>query len=181
MRFWQKQAPELSWSRSRPYHKNDNRFVEQKNSSIVRSYLGYQRLDTVEQVKAMNCLYQKLRLYYNLFQPVLRMSCKEILPQADGTSRVRHRYGPARTPFHRLCATEAVPQEETEALSQLRTRTNPRWLRVETRELADAILRMPNAANSPEPQNVYLTLFRPHALRATAPVTLSFDRTEALR
>jgi hypothetical protein len=181
MRFWQKQAPALSWSRSRPYHKNDNRFVEQKNSSIVRSRLGYQRLDTVEQVKAMNCLYGKLRLYYNLFQPVLRMSRKEILPQADGTSRVRHRYGPARTPFHRLCATEAVSQEEREALSQLRTRTNPRSLRVGTRQLADAILRMPNAAKSAEAQNVYLTLFRPHAVGATAPVTFSFDRTEALR
>ena len=181
MRFWREAVPGLVWSRSRPYHKNDNRFVEQKNSSIVRSYLGYQRLDTVEQVKAMNRLYDKLRLYYNLFQPVLRMSCKEMIPQEDGSYLVRHRYGQARTPFDRLCGTEAISHEEKEAFTQLRAQTNPRRLRVEIRELADAILRMPNAAKSAEAQNVYLTLFGPHAAGATAPVTLSFDRMGPLR
>lgn len=181
MRFWQRRAPALSWSRSRPYHKNDNRFVEQKNSSIVRAYFGYQRLDTVEQVKAMNCFYEKLWLYYNLFQPVLRLGQKEIIPQGKGTYRVRHRYGPARTPFDRLCATGAISQEKEEGLIQLREQTNPRRLRVEIRELADAILRMPNAAKSPQVQDVYLTLYRPHAVARTAPVTLSFDRMDRLR
>jgi len=178
LRFWRKAAPQLAWSRSRPYHKNDNRFVEQKNSSIVPAYLGYQRLDSVEQVKAMNCLYQKLWVYYNLFQPVLRLSHKEIIPQEEGTYRVRHQYGPASTPFDRLCATQAISREKKEALTQLRERTNPRRLRGEIRELADAILRMPGAAKSSQAQNVYLTLYRSHIMGSEIPVTLSFDWTQ---
>jgi hypothetical protein len=181
LRFWQERAPALSWSRSRPYHKNDNRFVEQKNSSIVRTYFGYQRLDTVEQVKAMNRFYQKLWLYYNFFQPVLRLHHKEVTPQADGTCRVRHRYGTARTPLHRLCATDTISREEKETLKLLREQTNPRRLRVEIREQVDAILRMPNTADSPQAQNVYLTLYGRQLVEPTAPVTLSFDRMEPLR
>src|SRR5512136_830179 len=54
LRFWQGLTPKPHLSRSRPYNKNDNRFVEQKNSTLVRSYLGYDRLDTVAQTLAVN-------------------------------------------------------------------------------------------------------------------------------
>lgn len=178
LRFWRTAAPQLAWSRSRPYHKNDNRFVEQKNSSLVRSYFGFARLDTVEQVKAMNRLYEKLWLYYNLFQPVLRLSEKEVIPQEGGAYRVRYRHGLAHTPFDRLCALGAISQEKKEALLQLRARTNPRRLRAEIRELAAAILRMPKAT---ETQDVYLTMYRLPIRKSASPVTLSFDRMEAAR
>jgi len=178
LRFWRKVAPGLSWSRSRPFHKNDNRFVEQKNSSLVRTYLGYQRLDTVEQVKALNQLYDRLWLYHNLFQPVMRLNHKEMVLQEGGSYRLRHQYDLACTPLERLCATGAVSQEKKEALLELRARTNPRRLRVEIRELADAILRMPNAT---EPQDVYLTLACPPLQGPASPVTLSFDRRKPLR
>ena len=56
VRFWKDQVTGVQLSRSRPYHKNDNRFVEQKNSSLVRQYFGTLRLDTPDQVAAMNAL-----------------------------------------------------------------------------------------------------------------------------
>ena len=59
-------VPQLKWSRSRPYQSNDNRFVEQKNSFLIRKVFGQERLDSVAQVNAMNRLYEQLRLYYNL-------------------------------------------------------------------------------------------------------------------
>jgi hypothetical protein len=173
MRFWRRAAPSLSWSRSRPFHKNDNRFVEQKNSSIIRSYFGYQRLDTTEQVKAMNRFSEKLWIYYNLFQPVLRVRSREMIPQPDGTYRVRQRYGLASTPLDRLCATGTLSQEHMDRLIKLRQTTNPRKLRLEMRELADAILRMPGADDSRKSQNVFETLH--------SPVTLSFERMTPLR
>ena len=60
-------------SRSRPYQKNDNRYVEQKNDTLVRQYLGELRLDTPEQIAAGNALYEWMWLYYNLFQPVMHL------------------------------------------------------------------------------------------------------------
>jgi len=92
LRLWQEWVPGLTWSRSRPYEKNDNRFVEQKNSSIIRAYMGYQRLDTVTQVRTMNEFYEKLRLYYNFFQPVMRLADKHFLPLEGGGSRLRRSY-----------------------------------------------------------------------------------------
>jgi hypothetical protein len=62
LRFWRGLKPKPELSRSRPYNKNDNRFVEQKNSTLVRAYLGYDRLDTVAQTLAVNELYEKMWL-----------------------------------------------------------------------------------------------------------------------
>ena len=68
----------LALSRSHPYQKNDNRNVEQKNYSLVRAYLGYERLDTPAQSMAVNALYDRMWLYYNLFQPVMHLESKEV-------------------------------------------------------------------------------------------------------
>jgi len=70
LHFFKDIIPGVELSRSRPYHKNDNRSVEQKHSTLVRAYLGYDRLDTVAQTIAVNQLYDKIWVYYNLFQPV---------------------------------------------------------------------------------------------------------------
>ncbi len=82
LRFWRKTVPNLRLSRSRPYRKNDNRMVEQKNSTLVRAYLGHERLDSVAQTLAVNQLYEKLWLYYHFFQPVMRLAEKTLLPAA---------------------------------------------------------------------------------------------------
>jgi transposase InsO family protein len=88
LRFFGEAVHGVRLSRSRPYHKNDNRIVEQKNGSLVRSFLGYERLDTVAQTLALNRLYEKMGWYCNLFQPVLHLQEKVYLP-AEGNRPAR--------------------------------------------------------------------------------------------
>ena len=77
IRYFGEAMTGLHLSRSRPYRKNDNRFVEQKNATLVRAYLGYERLETPGQCTALNALYDQLWVYYNLFQPVLHLVGQE--------------------------------------------------------------------------------------------------------
>ena len=74
--------------------------------SLIRGYVGYGLLDTVAQVQLLNAIYDKLWLYHNFFQPVLRLEDKTLTP--DG-QRLRRRFSPARTPFARLCAGGGNP------------------------------------------------------------------------
>jgi hypothetical protein len=128
VRFWGTAVTGLTLSRSRPYQKNDNRFVEQKNATLVRASLGDFRLDTAGRCAALDTLYDDLWGYYNLFQPVLHLVEKS----ATGT-RVRRKWDAAQTPFERLCATAALPAAlpaaRRAAPERLREQTNPRALR----------------------------------------------------
>ena len=145
LRFWHALQPSPQLSRSRPYHKNDNRFVEQKNSTLVRAYLGYDRLDTVAQTLAVNQLYDKMWVYYNLFQPVMRLSEKTWIQEEGQPSRVKRRFDKAATPFDRLCAAKAISQKRKEQLEAFRDQTNPRQLRQEIYDLIDYIASLPCA------------------------------------
>ena len=127
-RFWQEKAKGVHLSRSRPYHKNDNPHVEQRNHNPVRTYLGYERLDTVDQTQAVNDLYDQMRLYHNLFQPVMRVVEKTVVSEPGQATRIRRRYDDARTPFDRLCATETLSPQQRTRLTALRKRINPRQL-----------------------------------------------------
>lgn len=179
LRFWKEAIHGLQLSRSRPYHKNDNRMVEQKNSTLVRAYLGFDRLDTVAQTLAVNHLYDRMWLYYNFFQPVMRLTAKKLIPAEGQRSRVKRRYDQARTPFDRLCATKAITPERREQLEALRDQTNPRQLRREIYDLIDYIFSLPGAVPG-KTEDVYQTLANPQK-GADSPVTLSFDRTIAFR
>ena len=145
VRFWYGLTPKPHLSRSRPYNKNDNRFVEQKNSTLVRSYLGYDRLDTVAHALAVNELYDKMWLYYNFFQPVMRLAEKTSIREEGQPSRVKRRFDQAATPFDRLCATNAISEELAGELRIVREQTNPRQLRQEINELLAYIAALPCA------------------------------------
>jgi len=79
LRFWGAAISGLTLSRSRPYHKNDNRLVEQKNDTLVRASVGYGRLDTPTQVAALDALYEQLWVYDSRFQPVLHLLEKGVV------------------------------------------------------------------------------------------------------
>jgi len=161
LHFWAEMVHNVRLSRSRPFHKNDNPFVEQKNSTLVRAYLGNERLDTVAQTLALNQLYVKMWLYYNFFQPVMHLLEKTFIPAAEGRSaRTKRRYDQARTPFDRLCETEALNDNERERLDTLRERTNPRTLRQEIHGLIDYLFSLPNAVEG-RTENVHETLAFP--------------------
>lgn len=124
VRFWGEAITGLTLSRSRPYHKNDNRFVEQKNATLVRAYLGHGRLDTPAQAAALDQLYEQLWLYYNLFQPVLHLITKEVTSE-----RLRRRWDTATTPYQRLLATAVLDPDWQATLDTRHAQTNPRQLR----------------------------------------------------
>jgi len=124
VRFFGEAITGLRLSRSRPYRKNDNRFVEQKNDSLVRAYFGTARLDTRAQCDALNALYDQMWTYYNLFQPVLHLESKEVME-----GRLRRRWDRAATPYERVLRTEVLTQDTQQRLAALRAATNPRQLR----------------------------------------------------
>ncbi len=185
VRFWKEKVKGVTLSRSRPFQKNDNRFVEQKNSTLVRAYLGSARFDTAQQTNAINQLYEKMWLYYNFFQPVMRLREKTtdpLLSADDQPSRIKRRFDQGRTPFDRLCETDAIPQEQMEQLRTLRAQVNPRQLRQEIYQLIDQIFLLPPAAPN-QTEDVYQTLSTPTTTQKGEgfSVTLSFETMASLR
>lgn len=134
VRFWGEAITGLTLSRSRPYQKNDNRFVEQKNDTLVRAYLGHQRLDTASQCDALNALYIEMGVYYNLFQPVLHLIGKEVI-----AGKLHRRWDAAQTPYQRLVATDTLASTVAQGLAALHTATNPRRLR---QQMYDALAQL---------------------------------------
>jgi hypothetical protein len=132
-------------SRSRPYRKNDNRFVEQKNSTLVRAYLGYQRLDNGSECAALNALYDQLWVYYNLFQPVLHMVGKEVV---DG--KLHRKWDRAQTPHQRLVASRILSPRQEARLSVLYAQSNPRQLR---KDIYQAVARLRAFPDPPTTNN----------------------------
>ncbi len=179
LRFWQEIVQGVELSRSRPYHKNDNRIVEQKNATLVRAYLGHERLDTVAQTLALNRLYDKMWLYYNFFQPVMHLTEKTVIREEAQLTRIKRRYDQARTPFDRLCATTAITKEHREQLQALRDRTNPRQLRQEIYDLIGDLFALPGAVPGIT-EDVYQTLrhrSHPGTTKEDSLLTFSFNRT----
>jgi len=176
IRFFGEIVPGVQLSRSRPYQKNDNRNVEQKNSTLVRAYLGYDRLDTVQQTQILNVLYDKMWLFYNFFQPVMHLAEKIVTPIEGCLPHVKRRYDDAKTPFDRLCATDAICDADRTRLQILRNQTNPRKLRQEIYTLIDYIFTLPCALPGAI-QDVQETFQLPINLPkgVDAPVTFSFD------
>ena len=157
LRFWEDAVQGVTLSRSRAWQKNDNRFVEQKNDTLVRAYLGYERLDTVIQTNFLNHLYELMWFYYNFFQPVMRLREKITSPSNGRHPRITRRFDKAQTPFDRLCATAVLEPVSQAALIALRDTTNPRQLRKDIYALINQLFAMPSAL-ADHPEDVFLTI-----------------------
>jgi len=181
LRFWKDTLPDLKLSRSRPYRKNDNPFVEQKNSSLARDPLGYQRFDTVAQTLALNDLYDQMWLYYNFFQPVMRVS-EKILTTTSSPARIKRRYDKARTPLDRLCQSGVLSTDRRDSLLALRDRLNPRQLRQGIYVFIDYLYSLPGA-DPEQTEDIFQTLSQPIVLvkGEDISVTLSFEPAASLR
>jgi hypothetical protein len=111
----------LAFTRSRPYHKNDNAYIEQKNFTHVRRPLGYLRYDTSVELDLINDLYRnELRLYKNFFQPVMRLERKE---RVDG--KTRRFYAKPKTPYRILRESRQLTPEALKTLDDLYRSQNP--------------------------------------------------------
>jgi hypothetical protein len=119
--YFHKRAKPVSFTRSRPYRKNDNARVEQKNWTHVRQLVGYGRLEDPSQAEMLNELYAKeWGQFRNFFCPVM----KHIRTEVEG-SRKKRVYDKPLTPFERLKACAGVDAEKTEALERHKATINP--------------------------------------------------------
>jgi len=114
----------ITFTRSRPYRKNDQAHVEQKNWSVVRHTVGYDRLETEEERLMLDEIYADLRLYVNFFQPVLKLIEKI---HVDG--KIIKKYDQAATPYRRVLASDDVAFEDKARLTNLYFQLNPVELR----------------------------------------------------
>jgi hypothetical protein len=125
----------ITFTRSRPYRKNDNCFVEQKNYSVVRRHVGYGRYDTEVELQLLNQLYEYLRLYVNFFLP-----SQKLLQKTRRGSRVHKRYDRARTPYRRVLDSQQVPEKCKKKLRSQYRKLNPAELYRQIRRLEEELL-----------------------------------------
>lgn len=117
----------IEFSRSRPNHKNDNMFVEERNGHVIRKTVGYITFNYPEVVEALNELYDVLTPYLIHFVAVRRMTGKEKL-----SSRYRRTYEPkAKTPYQRIIEHPVVTEETKEKLRTEHAKLNPLILKKE--------------------------------------------------
>jgi len=114
----------ITFTRSRPYKKNDQAHVEQKNWSVVRHTIGYDHLETEDEFLLLQSIYTDLRIYINFFQPVLKLMAKERIG-----NKVLRRYDKARTPYQRILERKEVALEVKARLTHLYVQLNPVTLR----------------------------------------------------
>ncbi len=148
VRYFKDRIQGVRLSRSRPYEKNDNRFVEQKNDTLVRAYLGRVRLEGEGERKALDELYERMWLYYNFFQPVMRLKEKSY-----EAGKLKREWDHARTPFDRLIETGVLSHRDREQLEALKGQTNPRTLRQEIYDLRDELLCLPFTSKDNKPES----------------------------
>ena len=117
-------SEQITFTRSRPYQKNDQAHVEQKNWSVVRHTVGYDRFDSLDQLSLLNSIYDDLRLYVNFFQPVLKLVGKHRVD--DKTIRT---YDIAMTPYRRVLLQDSIPVEKKAGLLNHYYHLNPVFLR----------------------------------------------------
>ena len=117
-------AEQITFTRSRPYQKNDQAHVEQKNWSVVRHTIGYDRLETADELALLRSIYTDLRLYINFFQPVLKLVGKL---RIDG--KTVRTYDQATTPYRRVLALDSLPLEVKARLMAQYVQLNPVALR----------------------------------------------------
>ncbi len=100
----------ITFTRGRPYKKNDQAHVEQKNWSVVRRVVGYRRYTSRAAYEHLVQLYELLRLYVNFFQPIRKLVSKERVG-----AKVIKRYDEAATPYQRLAGHGKGPQGQARA------------------------------------------------------------------
>jgi transposase InsO family protein len=146
-------------TRGRPYRKNDQAYVEQKNGSVIRRLIGYERYGSKAAHAHMATLYRLVRLWVNYFQPVRKLVGKE----RAGGKVVKH-FDQARTPYQRVCAAGILAEEHQEALAREYQRLNPVTLRRQIEREREGLWTLATAMGSATPGA---------ATRGSSPLALS--------
>ena len=125
----------LRMTRSRPYHKNDNCFVEERNGHVVRTYVGWQRLDVREAVDALNKLYDVLTPYLNHFVASRRIISKERIGAKWKVTREKV----AQTPYQRVLERDDVSEEVKNKLRLEHSTLNPKTMKTDIDRLTERV------------------------------------------
>ena len=152
-------AEAITFTRCRPYRKNDQAWVEQKNGAVVRRIVGYRRFEGFTAAHVLAELYAAVRLHVNFFQPSFKLAEKH----RDG-ARVHKRYHAPATPCQRLLADPRTPDAVRERLEAVFATLDPlrllRDIRAAQQRLVD-IADMPGAASEPPPSlDTFLSALR---------------------
>jgi hypothetical protein len=127
----------ITFTRSRPYRKNDNCFVEQKNWPVVRQQVGYLRYDTPAELEALRELYRHLRLYVNFFQPQMKLVAK-----TRRGAKVSKTFDTARTPYQRVLESSVVADQAKEVLRAAYLGLNPARLKRDLVRCQDRLIEI---------------------------------------
>jgi hypothetical protein len=111
---------DICFTRTRASKKNDNCYVEEKNNTAIRGYVGYLRYDTPEQLKLVNELYSNLRLLWNYFQPLMKLKSKIRIG-----SKIIKKYDEPKTPFARIVEFKDIDEDIKTNLNQTFKKLNP--------------------------------------------------------
>ena len=150
----------ITFTRGRTANKNDQCFVEQKNGSIVRQLVGYDRFEGEQAYRQLGELYRAARLYVNFFQPSLKLLSK----QRKG-GRMQRSYAPARTPFQQTLAADVLLPDHQERLQGIYQALDPVRLKRQVELLQDALWR----------HAVFGRSNRPHQTNGAAPLEVRFS------
>jgi hypothetical protein len=129
----------VEFTRSRPYHKNDQAWIEQKNGSVVRRLAGYRRLEGTAAVEALARLYAAARLFVNFFQPSFKLTHK-----SRSGARIVKRYDNPQTPCARLLASSAISEQVKDRLRDIAKTLDPLQLLDEIRRMQQHLALLAN-------------------------------------
>ena len=143
----------IELTRSRPYRKNDQAWIEQKNGAIVRKLLGYRRFEGLAAARAITRLYGASRLFVNFFQPSFKLAGK----RRDG-AKVTKRYHPPQTPCERLLQSDSIPMPAKSKLREISAELDPLKLLEEMRAVQAHLAALSDGETPPpmtcEPPNL---------------------------
>jgi hypothetical protein len=151
LRYCRQEA--ITFTRARPYRKNDNCYVEQKNRTTVRQVVGYYRYDTPGELGALNRLYAAQRLLHNYF-----LAQRKLVEKQRHGSQVTRVYDAGATPYARMLSS-GVAEQVAHSLTKQYARLNPAQLRRDIQTATDQLLRLVAVKGSEEnPGYEYMSL-----------------------
>ena len=134
----------IELTRSRPYRKNDQAWIEQKNGAVVRKLLGYRRFQGIASAQAITRLYGASRLFVNFFQPSFKLAEKH----REG-AHVSKRYHPPQTPYERLLQAESLPEAAKAKLREVAGALDPLKLLEEIRAVQAYLVAIADGVTPP--------------------------------
>ena len=146
----------IELTRSRPWHKNDQAWIEQKNGAVVRRLVGYRRLEGIAAAEALTRLYTASRLFVNFFQPSFKL-----IEKTRMGAIIRKRYETPMTPYARLLLSVDIPEQTKQRLREVAANLDPLRLLDEIRAMQHHLVALSEGvlAHTPPAHDRDLTRF----------------------